>query len=270
LTLAARFATVPGVARRNKHLLHELIGLPWWVSLVVAGVAYIGVRWLLPTFGSSNQFIRPLAAALQPYVWWFTFPFLVTATLAAARSYSRRRLLDDQTGLEAFRALSWQDFEHLVGEAYLRRGYTVEEIGGSAPDGGVDLVLHNGSHKTVVQCKRWRTARVGVSPIRELYGVVVAEKAVRGIFVASGTFTPDAIAFARGKPLELVDGSALAKLVEGVQTSRPTQPSTASSPACPKCGGEMVQRVAKRGANAGKPFWGCRRYPQCQATRNAA
>lgn len=263
LTRAGRFATVPGVARRNKHLLHELIDLPWWVSVVVAGLVYVGVRWLLPAVSSSNQFIRPLSAASQSHAWWFTLPFLITAVVAPARRYSRRRLLNDQNGLETLRALSWQDFEHLVGEAYQRRGYTVEEIGGFAPDGGVDLVLHTGGRKTVVQCKRWRTAQIGASLIRELFGVVVAEKAQRGVFVTSGTFTPDAVAFARDKPLELVDGQALAKLVEGVQESKPTPQLESATPACPKCGGEMVQRVAKRWANAGKWFWGCLRYPQC-------
>ena len=58
------------------------------------------------------------------------------------------------------------------------------------------------------------------------------------------------------------DGAALAKLIEGIQAAQGVQTQSAM-PACPKCGGEMVQRVAKRGANAGKTFWGCRRYPQC-------
>jgi restriction system protein len=52
-----------------------------------------------------------------------------------------------------------------------------------------------------------------------LYGVAVAEKGDRGIFVTTGTYTPDALAFARGKPLELVDGEALARLVEDVSTA---------------------------------------------------
>ena len=124
--------------RRNKHLLHELADLPWWVSLVFAALVFVGIRWLLPAFGASNQFLRPLGGALRGYAWWFTLPFLVTAAIAAARTYSRRRLLDGQSGLDTLRALSWQDFERLVGEAYRRRGYTVEEVGGSSPDGGVD------------------------------------------------------------------------------------------------------------------------------------
>ena len=33
---------------------------------------------------------------------------------------------------------------------------------------------------------------------------------------------------------------------------------------CPKCGSEMVWRTAKRGANAGKHFWGCSAFPACR------
>ena len=35
---------------------------------------------------------------------------------------------------------------------------------------------------------------------------------------------------------------------------------------CPICGSEMVDRIAGRGANAGKHFWGCKRYPDCKGT----
>jgi restriction system protein len=37
---------------------------------------------------------------------------------------------------------------------------------------------------------------------------------------------------------------------------------------CPSCGAPMVQRTAKRGANAGQSFWGCSRYPACKGVRN--
>jgi predicted RNA-binding Zn-ribbon protein involved in translation (DUF1610 family) len=40
--------------------------------------------------------------------------------------------------------------------------------------------------------------------------------------------------------------------------------SVSESPRCPKCGGEMILRTAKKGANAGGQFWGCSNYPQCR------
>ncbi len=38
------------------------------------------------------------------------------------------------------------------------------------------------------------------------------------------------------------------------------------APSCPLCGGEMRQRTAGKGPNAGKPFWGCSGYPDCRGT----
>ena len=37
---------------------------------------------------------------------------------------------------------------------------------------------------------------------------------------------------------------------------------------CPKCGSDMVQKTARRGPNAGRPFLSCRRYPDYRETRN--
>ena len=39
------------------------------------------------------------------------------------------------------------------------------------------------------------------------------------------------------------------------------------APKCPKCGGPMRKSVAKKGANAGNPFWSCQAYPNCNGTR---
>lgn len=37
-----------------------------------------------------------------------------------------------------------------------------------------------------------------------------------------------------------------------------------SSPTCPVCSKEMVQREATKGKNAGNKFWGCSQYPKCR------
>ncbi len=46
-------------------------------------------------------------------------------------------------------------------------------------------------------------------------------------------------------------------------TERSDQP---APPACPKCGGLMALRTARKGPHAGSQFWGCTRYPDCKAT----
>lgn len=51
----------------------------------------------------------------------------------------------------------------------------------------------------------------------------------------------------------------------------PPQPSpTQSEPPqfCPRCGAAMIKRIAARGANVGKEFYGCSQYPKCRQIIN--
>ena len=40
-----------------------------------------------------------------------------------------------------------------------------------------------------------------------------------------------------------------------------------TAPLCPKCGKPMRERTAQRGVRAGKRFWSCTGYPECNGTR---
>ena len=46
------------------------------------------------------------------------------------------------------------------------------------------------------------------------------------------------------------------------------QSSETESILCPKCGAPMIKRVAKKGDNAGKAFYGCSRFPSCRGIVN--
>ena len=48
---------------------------------------------------------------------------------------------------------------------------------------------------------------------------------------------------------------------------RAEQSVQSDAPVCPKCGKPMIKRVAKKGVNAGKEFWSCSSYPNCDGTR---
>lgn len=41
-----------------------------------------------------------------------------------------------------------------------------------------------------------------------------------------------------------------------------------SATTCPLCGGTLVLRTAKKGANVGKQFYGCENYPRCKYIQN--
>lgn len=84
-------------------------------------------------------------------------------------------------------------------------------------DGGIDIIAYSESPifsgKYIVQCKDW-AGSVGESVIRDLYGVVMSESANKGILVTTGTITKSAQKFAEGKPLELIDGGQLSRLMQ--------------------------------------------------------
>ena len=47
-------------------------------------------------------------------------------------------------------------------------------------------------------------------------------------------------------------------------------PATTGKIICPVCGGELVLRTARRGANTGKQFYGCSSFPRCRYILNIA
>jgi restriction system protein len=119
----------------------------------------------------------------------------------------------------------------------------------------------------VVQCKQWRSTKVGVNIVREVYGVMTAKKADSSIVITSGFFTQDAKSFAADKPIDLVDGTQLLRLIGNVQKERVIPATATSSGLCTKCGAEMVLRTAQRGPHLGEKFWGCSNFPRCRLTR---
>lgn len=283
-------------SRRNKKtilddLYEQLVLAPWWIGPIVAAIGFatfqFAVPWVLmrtvekDVAGKTlSNILTPMSIGAAP---WVTLVIGMIWLFAMITKMLNRKRLDRQTGIESIRELSWHEFERLLAEAYRRQGYAVELVGGSGPDGGVDIRLHRAGEVLLVQCKQWRERNVGVKLVRELYGVVAAERANRGILVTSGRFSADAVEFASGVAITLVAGDELANLIAEVQRSSlssaskapqavaecviETPDSAPSVPLCPTCGAKMVSRVARNGSNAGSKFWGCSRYPGCRGTR---
>jgi restriction system protein len=203
-----------------------------------------------------------------------TLFLLAMAALSAFRSWKTGAMLEQQTSLESIRRLPWKRFEDLLGEAYRRQGYEVKETLGGGADGGVDLVLGRDGNVALVQCKRWNGKPVPVQTVRELYGILHDRGASSAKLVATTNFTSDAIAFAKGKPIELINAEGVLQLIRNVQTSgnipvAVEREGNHLAPDCPRCGAEMTVREARRGPNPGQRFWGCSNYPRtkCRGAR---
>jgi len=255
------------MARRNDSILNVLATFPWWINVILAVVVYILFKYLLPSMVFQNIFFNAFAKLAPSLAPIFTGLLLFVAALSAFNAWRKGQLFNNQKDIETIRKLNWREFEVLVGEAYRRKGYNVIETGGSGADGGIDLVLKRGGEKLLVQCKHWKMENVGVKIVRELYGVVIAEKATGGVVISSGKFTQEAIDFAKGKPLELLNGTQLLILITEVNKAQLQTIKDLNEKICPMCSAKMVLRTAKKGQNAGEKFWGCSAFPKCKTTQ---
>ncbi|MBK1724801.1 hypothetical protein CKO23_21760 [Thiocystis violacea] len=280
------------MARRGRRsemekLIDVAAMLPWWLALSIAVLSYGLLHPLAeaprPQVTDPHDLAGPmLGAALRSVamIGQYVLPAIFTlgAGLSALKARRNKRLLAEAksvSGHADLANLSWEDFEHLVGEAFRARGFAVRETR-PGPDGGVDLELRKNNELHLVQCKRWRARSVGVEIVRELYGVMAARGAIGGYVVSSGSFSQEARQFAAGRNIELWDGKTLKAVILGVErrpqqakpiTDRAGRSPGDTTPTCPSCGAQMVRRTAKRGAEAGKSFWGCSTFPKCRGTR---
>lgn len=276
------------MARRKTSIVEDLISVaskfPWWICILLAIVSYLILHMIaLRPAGTmvgpghigetlTRSYLTTLAIFGQ---YLLPFIFGIAALSSGINSIRQKKLyenIESRSDVAALNEMGWQDFERLIGEYYRRKGFTVTREGGNGSDGGIDLVLHKKKEMYLVQCKQWKAYKVGVQPVREFYGVMASKGADGGYFVTSGIYTDDAQAFVRGLNLELIDGQKLRKMIDAagknpvVSATKMESQKMIATPTCPKCGGKMKKRVARKGKNAGKEFWGCTDFPKCTGT----
>ena len=122
--------------------------------------------------------------------------------------------------LESLRQVSPAFFETIVLDVLHRMGYgasrvDIQRVGGSG-DGGIDGVISLdklGLEKVYVQAKRWQQV-VGRPEVQAFYGALAGQRATKGVFITTSSFTSQAMEFARSiERIVLVDGTRLADLM---------------------------------------------------------
>lgn len=79
--------------RKNDGLLDVLAQLPWWVSVVFAGVVYVTLKYILPSQSFAGLLVKGLVSGGQQAAGYFALPFLFVAVLPAINQARRKRLL---------------------------------------------------------------------------------------------------------------------------------------------------------------------------------
>lgn len=122
--------------------------------------------------------------------------------------------------LEALSAVSPSFFETIVLDVLHRIGYggspsDLQRVGGSG-GGGIDGIISPdrlGPEKVYVQAKRWQST-VGRPEVRGFYGALAGQRANKGVFITTSSYTAQAVEFARSvERIVLVDGPRLAEFM---------------------------------------------------------
>jgi len=79
------------MARRDESILNLLFECPWWVSVLVSGIAFLSLRFILPSidFGSiaANSFAKGLSG-VAPFV---AIVLLLPAPISVFNSWRKRK-----------------------------------------------------------------------------------------------------------------------------------------------------------------------------------
>ena len=189
---------------------------------------------------------------------------------ATSKNGAEIKTVPREWSLEVLQSLEWKRFETVCAEHIRMTGYEPKETRIGA-DGGVDIwVYRPGVAKAVgiVQCKAWKSYKVGVKPVRELLGVMAKERVTQGKFITSGEFTAEALAFVEGENLKLITGEMFLASIRKLPAEKQKAlldiavSGDYRTPTCPQCGVKMTLR---QGQGQWRDFWGCPTYPRCKA-----
>ncbi|HEY4696382.1 MAG: restriction endonuclease [Gallionellales bacterium RIFCSPHIGHO2_02_FULL_57_16] len=113
-------------------------------------------------------------------------------------------------------------FEDLVIELLVAMGYggsrrDAGERVGQSGDGGIDGIIKEdrlGLDTIYIQAKRWQGS-VGAPEIQKFVGALQGQRAHKGVFITTSSFTPKAIEYVSNLPTKvvLIDGQQLANLM---------------------------------------------------------
>jgi restriction system protein len=111
-------------------------------------------------------------------------------------------------------------FEAIVLDVLHKLGYgtsrnDIQRVGRSGYVGidGVISLDRLGLEKVYVQAKRWQNS-VGRPEVQAFYGALAGQRAHKGVFITTSTYTAQAIDFAKSvENVVLVDGNRLAELM---------------------------------------------------------
>ncbi len=169
-----------------------LLRRSWWVSALIALAVYVAVQNFMP----------------WGYALFATTPFTLITLMVIWKQIRTPSPARVAKALENIRGLPWEDLAQALEQGFKAEGYNVQRVKGAA-----DFELEKMGYVTLVSARRWKVARTGVEPIRELVAAGEKQDARGCRYVVAGELTEQARKYAQQRGVKLVEGVELVKLV---------------------------------------------------------
>jgi restriction system protein len=175
-----------------------LLRSPWWISAAIAAALSTAAWALLPDAWR-------IAGALG------SFPFVVIAVLAAWRQRDLPSAARVEQTVAGVSALGWPAFSALLEQAFRRDGHTVQRRSGAA-----DFELERKGRRMLVSARRWKAARTGLDPLRDLQAARDAAEAPDALCICLGELSEQAVAYAAEHRIAVWQATELAQALRGL------------------------------------------------------
>ena len=179
----------------EKSLFAILLRSPWWVSFFIAALMVLLARLLLP---EAFKGVGVLSA----------LPFCVLGIIAAWRQRDKPSSEAVSFALNHLANLSWKQFLPIMEQAFVQQGFSVTQLNSSS----ADLQLEKSGMITLVSCKRWKAATLGVEVLRDLKALQVSQDAAYAACISVSLPTGVALKFAKDNGIQLICQDELASL----------------------------------------------------------
>jgi restriction system protein len=195
----------------------------YWLALGLAVASYGIPRSLFSGLSTMEIRYELFADAFAQITMVLAIAFLAASLYSHVRHKFVFSLDGSRQDLDTMRALPWERFQLLLRDLFRDYGHRVEEQRGCAAYERPDLVVRKDGRSAILHCGLWKQKRVDVASVRKLFSRISAGRADEVILVSTGEFTPEAWAFAEGRPLRLLDGDELRYLIRCARAAPPAE-----------------------------------------------
>jgi restriction system protein len=188
----------------DKSLFAILLRSPWWYSFLIAAVLLLLARVFLPE-------------AFRAVGMLSSIPFAILGVIAAWRQRDKPSPERVSMALDQLAQMPWKQFLPIMEQAFVQQGFTVSQLNSNA----ADLQLEKLGRVTLVSCKRWKAATLGVEVLRDLKAMQVSQEASYSACISLSLPAGVALKFAKENAIQLICQDELASLCFKVMSIKP-------------------------------------------------